>query len=267
MSITFSSCFYIIKSKFDPSVYVKWMNNLLSIVHNFNLVIYTDENSSKHINVDPNNKHIKVIILPLESFHNYRYKTYWEKNHEKNVLLKDKSSWELNMLWSEKINFVKTTMERKYFETEFYGWCDIGYFRNRPNDLNTSYLKKWPDNKKIRILDRTKIAYACVNNDERFINSLYSLVNDKTPEGLPKKPIPPAQVSVAGGFFILHKSMIYWWFTIFDNKLKLYFENDYLVKDDQIILIDCILSNLSKFSLYREENPMYDNWFMFQRYF
>ena len=32
MSITFSSCFYIIKSKFDPSIYINWMNNFLSIV-------------------------------------------------------------------------------------------------------------------------------------------------------------------------------------------------------------------------------------------
>lgn len=39
MSITFSSCFYIIKSKFNPSIYIEWMGNFLSIVNNFNLVI------------------------------------------------------------------------------------------------------------------------------------------------------------------------------------------------------------------------------------
>ena len=61
MSITFSSCFYIIKSKFDPSTYINWMNNFISIVNNFNLVIYTDENSSQYINVKGNPK-IKVII-------------------------------------------------------------------------------------------------------------------------------------------------------------------------------------------------------------
>ena len=48
MSITFSSCFYIIKSKFDPSVYIEWMTNFISIVSHFNLVIYTDENSIKY---------------------------------------------------------------------------------------------------------------------------------------------------------------------------------------------------------------------------
>ena len=75
MSITFSSCFYIIKSKFNPEQYVEWMNNFISIVHNFNLVIYTDENSSKYIKTNNNSK-IKVIIKPIEHFYNYKYKDF-----------------------------------------------------------------------------------------------------------------------------------------------------------------------------------------------
>ena len=127
MSITFSSCFYIIKSKFDPSIYIQWMNNFISMVNNFNLVIYTDENSRKYIETNGNHR-ITVVIKPIEQFYNYKYKEYWIANHEKNLLLNDKSCWELNMLWSEKIWFVKDTIERKLYETEFYGWCDIGYF-------------------------------------------------------------------------------------------------------------------------------------------
>ena len=154
MSITFSTCFYIIKSKFDPSTYIEWMNNFLSIVNNFNLVIYTDENSCKYINKKNNNK-IKIIIKPLFHFYNYKYKDYWIKNHQKNYLLNNKSSWELNMLWAEKIWFVNETIERRYFDTDFYGWCDIGYFRNRNNDLNTCFLSMWPLNYKILQLKMT----------------------------------------------------------------------------------------------------------------
>ena len=61
MSITLSSCFYVIKSKFDPKIYVEWMNNFISIVNNFNLVIYTDENSVKYIDIRNNPKN-KIII-------------------------------------------------------------------------------------------------------------------------------------------------------------------------------------------------------------
>ena len=265
MSITFSSCFYIIKSKFDPSIYIEWMNNFLSIVNNFNLVIYTDENSLKCIPEETQtNPKIKIIIKPLENFYNYKYKDFWIENHNKNLLLNDISNWELNMLWSEKIWFVKDTIERKYFETDFYGWCDIGYFRNRPEDLNTSFLSTWPSNEKILQLDKNKIHYGCINNDNRYMNYMYKIINEKNQLGLPKNPIPSHQNSVAGGFFILHKNKIDWWAKTFDAKLLLYFKNNYLVKDDQIILVDCILSDQENFVLFREENQ-YDKWFMFQR--
>ena len=264
MSITFSSCFYIIKSKFDHRNYFEWMNNLISIVNNFNLVIYTDENSSKYINTNGNLK-IKIIIKPIEQFYNYRYKYFWISNHENNYLLNDKSCWELNMLWSEKIQFVKQTYENKYFDTEFYGWCDIGYFRNRQDDIHTSRLSNWGNNQLILRNNIDKIAYACIKNDDGYMNFLHNLVNSRNDKNLPVIPIPAHQNSIAGGFFILHKNNIEWWTTTYDNKLKLYFENNYLVKDDQIILVDCILSNLDKFNLFRENNYHFDNWFMFQR--
>jgi hypothetical protein len=267
MSITFSSCFYIIKSKFEPDIYVEWMNNFISIVNNFNLIIYTDENSRKYIDTRENNK-IKIIIKPIEQFYNYKYKTNWIENHTKNLLLNDKSTWELNMLWSEKISFVKETIERKYFETEFYGWCDIGYFRNRNNqyiDTNTSQLCNWANNNKINNLDKNKIIYACINNNDFYIDELRNRINTKDENKLPTIPIPHNQQSIAGGFFILHKDEINWWFQTFDSKLSLYFEKNVLVKDDQIILADCIFSNLDKFVLLSEKLVPYDNWFMFQR--
>jgi hypothetical protein len=51
--------------------------------------------------------------------------------------------------------------------------------------------------------------------------------------------------------------------------LKKYFENDYLVKDDQIILANCILDEdlREHFTLFTESNYAFDNWFMFQRIF
>lgn len=267
MSITFSSCFYIMESKFDPSKYVEWMNNIISIANNFNLIIYTDENTLKYIDAK-SKPNIKVIIKPIEQFYNYKYKQHWIENHQKNVLLNHVSCWELNMLWAEKINFVKETIERKYFETEFYGWCDIGYFRNRIgnyNDTNVSQLMNWPNTEKINALDKNKIVYACINNNDVFMNDLIKIVQNKNINGLPTNPIPPFQNSIAGGFFILHKSMIHWWFTTFDKTLDLYFKHKYLVKDDQIIIADCIFSHLDNFTLFREFQQKYDNWFMFQR--
>ena len=264
MSITFSSCFYIIHSKFEPDIYIKWMNNFISIVNNFHLVIYTDENSCKYINTREN-PNIKIILKPIDKFCNFKYKEQWILNHQKNYLLNDKSCWELNMLWSEKIWFVNETIERKYFDTEFYGWCDIGYFRNRHDDIHTRNLVNWANNEKLNRLDKNKIHYACINNDNGYMNYLYKIVNNKNESGLPIQEISPHQNSIAGGFFIAHKDKISWWTKTYDSKLDLYFKNNYLVKDDQIILVDCILSNLNEFTLFREKLSGLDNWFMFQR--
>jgi len=175
MSITFSSCFYIINSKFDPNIYIEWMKNFISIVNNFNLVIYTDENTFKYINTINNidNPKIKIVIKPIQEFYNYKYKDFWIENHKKNYLLKDISCWELNMLWSEKIWFVKETIERKYFDTEFYGWCDIGYFRNRDNDTPICELVNWGNNQDVlQIVEKNnKICYGCINNNNIYFGS------------------------------------------------------------------------------------------------
>jgi hypothetical protein len=266
MTITFSSCFYIIKSKFQPNIYIEWMNNFFSIVNNFNLVIYTDDASFKYINTN-GKTNIKIIIKPIEQFHNYKYKDYWVENHNKNILLNTRTSWELNMLWSEKVWFVKETIERKYYDTEFYGWCDIGYFRNRLNDTHTRNLSNWSssNNNIIMNLDKNKICYACVNNDTNYIDYLFKIVNNKNKLGIPIQEIPPSQISIAGGFLIIHKNKIDWWSKLYDDTLSSYFKNNYLVKDDQIILVDCILSNLNNFTLFRENAYNVDNWFMFQR--
>ena len=268
MSITLSSCFYIIKSKFDATVYVEWMNNFISIANNFYLVIYTDENSSKYININNNNK-IKVIIKPLHQFYNYKYKDYWIKNHSNNTILNSTTSWELHMLWSEKIWFVNETIKNNYFniETDLYGWCDIGYFRNRKNDIHTNKLLNWCDNANLHNYDKTKIWYACINNNTTNMKCLHDLINNKNNIELPIKPIPIDQQSIAGGFFIIHKDKIDWWVKTYGDKLLLYFENNYLVKDDQMILADCILSHKTQndFKLFREKNIQFDKWFMFQR--
>jgi hypothetical protein len=264
MSITFSSCFYIIKSKFDPTIYIKWMNNFISIVNNFNLVIYTDENSVKYINTSENLK-IQIILKPFEEFYNYKYKDYWISNHEKNILLNDVVDWKVNMLWSEKVWFVNETIQKQYFNTEFYGWCDIGYFRNRYMDSHTDSLINWPNEQIIQDLNINKIHYACINDNKLSTNHLYKLINNKNESGLPIVEIPANQNSIAGGFFIIHKTKIDEWSKTFDDKLYLYFKNNYLVKDDQIILADCIFSDLKNFFLHKENNNMYDKWFMFQR--
>ena len=267
INITFSTCWYIFKCKFDIDTYQSWMDNMLANVRNYYLIVYSDETSSIHIEKYLKNPNIKLVIKPYEEFYNYKYKDQWIKNHEKNLILNPHIDWKVNMLWCEKIHFVSETITQKYFDTEYYGWCDIGYFRCRPRDLIYPLLSSWPDTEKINKLNKTKIYYAIVNNDKGQMSKLYQGIHNKNDKGLPVEPIHPRQVSIAGGFFISYKDNINWWKQMFDEKLKLYLDNDYLVKDDQMIIVDCIFSDyLKHFQLIEENDPRFDNWFLFQRY-
>ena len=179
------------------------MNNFISIVNHFNLVIYADSSSVAYINTN-NNPRIKVIIKPLTQFYNYKYKASWIENHKKNGLLNERTCWELNMLWSEKIQFVKETYCNQYFITDTYGWCDIGYFRNRIQDIQSNKLTNWAQS----YPKDEAIIYACTCNDETYMAQLYQIVANKNENGLPTREIPAHQNSIAGGFFIIHKDKI-----------------------------------------------------------
>lgn len=233
---------------------------------NFNLVIYTDVHTREYVE-DKGRPNVKVVVKPMNRFYNCKYKEAWEKNHKKNTLLKNVSHWKLNMLWSEKIAFVKETAEQRYFDTDWYGWCDIGYFRNRECDTPIAELMHWPSIDIVASLDRAKIVYGVINNDDVVLQQLQATVNDRNEQGVPRTPIPPTQTSISGGFFLVHRDKIAWWFELYDATLSTYFKNEYLVKDDQMILVDCIFrkEHSSHFLLCRENKPPFDNWFMFQR--
>lgn len=267
MNITFSTCWYVFKAKFDIHTYMKWIDKFLSNVENFYLVVYTDLQSIQCFQKYFSNQNIKFIIKPVESFYNYRYKNIWIENHRKNIFLNQMVDWRVNMLWSEKIHFVSETIEKQYFpETKMYGWCDIGYFRNDKTCISREQIKKWPNKEKIEGLDTSKIYYALVNQNQHFLNHLIQIINNKNSNGVPSIPVPPNQVSISGGFFILHKSKAEWWKTTYDEKLRSYFTNNYLVKDDQIILADCIFTEgeMQNFTLcFNTEKE--DDWFLFQK--
>ncbi len=256
---TFVTAFYLVKSKFPPEKYIGWIKNFLPYVAAFNLVVYCDKTTAPILSpIIGTNPRIRLVEKPLEEFYTYKFRDQWIENQERNIYLKQ-ISWELNMLWAEKIHFVKETRDAGYFPgTSHVGWCDIGYFRDRPMRVD------WPRN--CEKLNDGKIYYALVNNNKAYIRDLMLLINKKNAAGLPASPIPPTQVSIAGGFFVTAAKNIDWWHSAFYGKLELYFANKALVKDDQIVVVDCIFSELSKFALITESEPGHDNWFLFSRY-
>ena len=263
---TFVTSWYIVKAKFNKEIYQKWLSYFLTNVKNFNLVIFTNKESVSMITpYIQNNDNIRVILYEWNEFSTYHLKDKWMNNHSNNNLLNTVIHWKLNMLWSEKINMVKIVKDSLFFASDFIGWCDIGYFRCRPGlDIDESEISNWPNSNKIKELDINKIYYCKVCNSNT-LNHLAKIILTKNEYELPYKPIPSNQISIAGGFFITNIQNIDWWHSTFYDKLNLYFQHNYLVKDDQIIVIDCIINNLKKFKLI-EQKLGFDRWFGFQTY-
>jgi hypothetical protein len=266
-TITFSTCWYQFKAKFDFSVYAPWIRNMLSNVRAYNLVIYTDDAGKAAFDFDSYaavNPRIRVIVKPFESFRNYTLKDLWTANHAKNVSLNKLVDWRVNALWSEKVHFVHETVTKRYFDTDYYGWCDIGYFRCRnKQDLSMSQLHGWPNPDKIAALNPTKVYYGCVNNDWVQIEHCIRIINDP----MQTNGLDPRLNFIAGGFFMLHKTKAEWWATMYDAKLHQHLSQGRTVKDDQQIIADCVFSKdtQSHFHICREEGAKYDVWFLFQR--
>ena len=270
--LTLVTCWYNVKAKFPSETYQTWISNFIMNVNKFNLVIFTDEKSKKDI--EPyiiNEGRICLKIVTLEDFYGYKYKDNWIKNHSTNNSLNGnqgwKIDWELNMIWSEKINFVKRASEENYFNTEWYGWCDIGYFRGRKDiDLNPGLIPCWPNEDKIASLDKNKIYYNMIGNSD-MINKVSGYITNLNEYNLPVVPIPPEQISISGGFFLISKVNINWWWKIYYDRLELYFKHNYLVKDDQIIVIDSIFHNKDKFNIiHKQDGSMDSKWFYFSFY-
>jgi len=267
--ITFSTCWYQLKAKFSHDVYGRWIANMLSNVRNYNLVVYTDAASCAEAGLGAladGNPRIRIVVKPMESWHNYSRQATWEANHRANTLLAGLVDWRVNMLWSEKVHFVRETVNRKYFDTEWHGWCDIGYFRNRTTgpcglrDTPMELLRDWPSPAKILALDPCKIHYGCVLRNKAVLQHCIHCIE----EGV---PVDPRINIIAGGFFMLHRDAADWWAATYDTKLQQHFAQGRVVKDDQQILADCILSaeTRSRFTVWHEDATPFDEWFMFQR--
>jgi glycosyltransferase involved in cell wall biosynthesis len=258
-NITFATCWYTLHSKYTSDVYERWMQNIIHHVNEFNLVIFTNEESKflvdKYVKEKPSDR-IKVVILEYNQFHSFRWKDKWIQNHTKNFSLNKITDWKINMIWSEKIHFVQSAM--KIYDSEFYGWMDIGYFRDEPIPVN------WPNLTKI---SSDKIMYAIVC-DEREFGELKTIIKNENEFFLPQHPIPPEKLSVAGGFFVTNRINLIWWNDTYYTRLHQYFENEYLVKDDQMIILDCITHNEIKFELGNNEFPKHsaERWFFFRKY-
>ena len=271
-AITFTTAWYDLGAKFAKEQYYSWAQTLLQNVRKFTLVVYVEDDASAQLITRLSggaNPQIRIVIFPFYKLPLYgEYSREFEENHQRNGLLLGRVSWKLVLLWCSKQFLVQHTEENVVCNSEYYGWCDLGYFRSRAGklgELSGADIREFPDLTKIRELNRDTIHYALVN--PFIMNALKGLVMNRGDNGLPVVPIPADQISIAGGFFILGGGgKARWWREQFEAHLFKYFAGGVVVKDDQYVIIDFILMNPAMFQLWMEQpRNNVDSWFLFQR--
>lgn len=253
------SCFYALKSKFSVETYSKWITYFIRINtenKENKIIIFTDAKSKKYL---PIHSSISIIECEINEFYMFKYKEQFIHNFNNNKSFIE-LDWQLVMLWCEKIYFVKKA-SLIYPDSKWVCWCDIGYFRCRPHkdllleELIHPYvwgeIPDWFSNE--------YIYYGLTTNSH--IQQIKSICS------LGKEQVPIHQNSIAGGFFVCSLDKLYLWGDLFENKCIKYFNNNYIIKDDQIIIADCIFSPDTSihFRLLRDTHIKYDTWFPFQR--
>ena len=89
-----------------------------------------------------------------------------------------------------------------------------------------------------------------IHSNNKYLDVLKNICLNKDDVGLPKFDIPIKQCSIAGGFFIIHREKARWWLLTYDKILRLYFENNRIVKDDQIIIVNSYALFSNHYSYY-----------------
>jgi hypothetical protein len=146
----------------------------------------------------------------------------------------------------------------------YYGWCDIGYFRNL-TAAKMSLLTDWPSPIKM-LKSPNKIHYGCVQTNPGKYNGLqnditthYNRHYNNLKKTAPISSEKIEDICFSGGFFILTKPLAEIYGRLFDIKLQYYFQNGFTIKDDQQIIMDCIFTNPQLFHIHFSSD-----WFMFQ---
>lgn len=265
MTIIITS-WYKLSSKYSNKDYEQWISIFLLNITKCKIIIFTNNESLSYVE-KYSNENISIILHEYENFYCNKWHDKWIINHQKNNFLNHKSShnidWKVNMVWNEKVHMINM-VANNYPDNDIFIWCDIGYFRCEKNDISIDDIKRWPNLDTINNIDTDKIYYGKTCHNIIY-NHLLNYVNEITVSNFHTKTIPPNQISISGGFFIIHKSNIEWYYRTYYEMLKIYFQHNLLIKDDQIILLHIIATNQNRFHIISNDgnsNP----WFTFQHY-
>jgi hypothetical protein len=147
---TIVTAYYQIPSKASHETYLGWALNFLKNIEN-NIVFFTTEDLIDNFKTI-RTQNIIYEVLPfseLEAVKKYGY-DFWQKH--KNIDPETYHTPELGMIWYEKKEFVLRAIEKNYFNTDVFIWCDAGCMRS-----NSLFPKINTFGKNLSIINKDKL--------------------------------------------------------------------------------------------------------------
>ena len=254
--ITVVTAYFDIESKATHAEYQDWMRNFLPRL-NASLVVFTDKNNQALIqSLRVKQSHsTRIIVTSIEEFFTYQYnrlwKLHWRRDHEA-----ERHSPDLYMIWNEKPRFLEIAIQQNPFDSEYFLWCDIGCFRNRPQDVSLTVLEDWP---RIDRLHKDKVTITYL--------SPFSAKDFKSVDGkLMSSSDFRERVTVAGGIYGGGAAGLKDWIDVFYKTLSAFFEYGRFAGKDQNLIANMACMHPQLFDLVIPEGYRRDPWFYLQYY-
>lgn len=244
MKVTVVSAFYEIPSKFPSSQYWKWIQNFCEIP--FDLVLFTSPNLVEKFKVlRKDRKNTKIIALDFKKLEHYKFYNIYQKHHEIDYYKKIHSP-ELYILWAEKLKFVMRAIEKNYFDTDVYIWCDIGIFRE------TQFLETFKTFPKYESIVKDKMNFLMLQpfSQQNLVKDKFGLVGQRYGE-----------IRLGGG---IHGGGVDAWKEyekLWDSTLQRYFQAGRFAGQDQCVMGTIFLENSHLFNIITPKDYGGDPWF------
>ena len=247
MATIVTAYFNIPKSKANHETYALWMQNMLAIQNR--MIVFCDASSVELIISLRKSLPTIIVETRFEEFYCYKYidifREQYEIDHEKDV-----HSVELYLIWNEKSNFLKKSIEIEQQisndnNNRKYVWCDIGCFRT-PNTL----FLKWPDAQKIP-------------DDRMLLLEVDPLNSSEEPSVLPDLTL---KNYIGGTIFAGSSQAIFKWHDAYYNMLERLYAMGRFVGKDQTIMSSVYIEQPELCHCVKYPCEYYDRWFYLQDY-
>jgi hypothetical protein len=162
MNTTLVTAYYRFSSKHSGTEYDQWMRNLFANVH-MPMVIFCEGSIGAwigQIRAEAGLGRLTHIVpLPWNSLESHKHLAHWKRDLSRDPQ-RSIHNTNLYVVWAEKMRFVERAIHSNPFGSEWFCWCDAGYFRNASE---MPYYRTWPSPSFIAKAARDKLHITGIN--------------------------------------------------------------------------------------------------------